>query len=328
MKVIAANGSISNNGGRILNTAGNTFTFVNAGKNITNTNGVIASEGTVMLRGNNVDNRGEIVSKGAASIFAMNSLNNSGLINSGSSLIVYGPSSVVNSGKMISVDWLQISGNGKIDNNNGQIVSAKEISLWDPTLNSTKGLGAPRRLINGYDQIYNFSIPVIDYWSGYYYDYHLYLDALSVAPAGFASGLASAVNGLLYAYEGDKKAAFIEFASIPLAVADLKGIGKLAAGATVEQAAVKEAEKVGTKLTEFDLQLLAKGPDIPNSFNMVKDSYLKKIGFDAHAIKAEALGTKKDLDKFDIFVDKNTGELWVFRKGGTGEGIPNGEYIK
>ncbi|WP_442896355.1 polymorphic toxin type 33 domain-containing protein [Enterococcus sp. BWB1-3] len=27
-------------------------------------------------------------------------------------------------------------------------------------------------------------------------------------------------------------------------------------------------------------------------------------------------------------MEKDTGQLWVYRKGGQGEGIPTGEYIK
>ena len=65
----------------------------------------------------------------------------------------------------------------------------------------------------------------------------------------------------------------------------------------------------------------------PTNINMVKDGYLKKNGIDAHKLKAEALGTKNDIAKYDIYKDKDTGQLWVYRKGGKGEGIPTGEYI-
>ena len=35
----------------------------------------------------------------------------------------------------------------------------------------------------------------------------------------------------------------------------------------------------------------------------------------------------KHISKYDIYRDKDTGELWIYRKGGVGEGIPTGLYI-
>ena len=67
--------------------------------------------------------------------------------------------------------------------------------------------------------------------------------------------------------------------------------------------------------------------DQPKDIKMVKDNYLKQKGFDAHEIKESIVG-KKNISKFDIYVDKDTGQLWVYRKGGKGKGIATGEYIK
>jgi len=66
-----------------------------------------------------------------------------------------------------------------------------------------------------------------------------------------------------------------------------------------------------------------------NAENYVKanDKYLKKNGKDPHSIKRDAVG-KKNMSRADIYVDKKTGELFVFRKGGHGAGIPTGEFIK
>lgn len=69
-------------------------------------------------------------------------------------------------------------------------------------------------------------------------------------------------------------------------------------------------------------------PEQPSNKEKVNDNYLKNKGFDGHKVKEETRGTTKDGSKYDIYVDKDTGQLWVFRKGGKGEGIPTGEYIK
>ena len=66
----------------------------------------------------------------------------------------------------------------------------------------------------------------------------------------------------------------------------------------------------------------------PANKEKVDDKYLKKKGYDAHEVKADARGTSKDGSKYDIYVDKGTGELWVFLKGGKGVGIPTGDFIK
>ena len=36
----------------------------------------------------------------------------------------------------------------------------------------------------------------------------------------------------------------------------------------------------------------------------------------------------KNMSKFDLYVDKNTGEILIYRKGGIGDGISTGEFIK
>ena len=65
----------------------------------------------------------------------------------------------------------------------------------------------------------------------------------------------------------------------------------------------------------------------PSNIKMVKDKYLKKNGIDAHALKQDFVG-KKNIAHFDIYVDKDSGMLWIYRKGGIGEAIPTYEYIK
>lgn len=60
---------------------------------------------------------------------------------------------------------------------------------------------------------------------------------------------------------------------------------------------------------------------------MVDDRYLERLGIDAHALKTDFVG-RKNISRYDIFVKKDTGELWIYLKGGKGEGMPTGEYIK
>ena len=63
------------------------------------------------------------------------------------------------------------------------------------------------------------------------------------------------------------------------------------------------------------------------NINLVSDGYLKKMGVNAHSLKEQFVG-KKNIARYDLYVDKDTGELCIYLKGGKGEGIPTGEYIK
>ena len=68
------------------------------------------------------------------------------------------------------------------------------------------------------------------------------------------------------------------------------------------------------------------GGDGPN-FKLIKDNYLKKNGIDAHELKSDFVGNK-NISKYDLYQDTNTGEIYIFQKGGKGEGIATGEFIK
>ncbi|RXA94377.1 hypothetical protein EQP49_19600 [Yersinia sp. 2105 StPb PI] len=39
------------------------------------------------------------------------------------------------------------------------------------------------------------------------------------------------------------------------------------------------------------------------------------------------LGDGKN-SNYDIYVERDSGQLWIFKKSGKGEGISTGEYIK
>lgn len=69
----------------------------------------------------------------------------------------------------------------------------------------------------------------------------------------------------------------------------------------------------------------------PN-LDKVGDNYLKKKGVDAHQLKKDVYGKKAKVAEYDIYVDKNTGQLYTQRKpqyNKRGElPIATGEYIK
>lgn len=66
---------------------------------------------------------------------------------------------------------------------------------------------------------------------------------------------------------------------------------------------------------------------VGNNFKFISDKMLKRAGLDAHAIKTEYLGPK-NISKYDLYKNTNTGEILIFRKGGIGEPIHTGYYIK
>lgn len=66
---------------------------------------------------------------------------------------------------------------------------------------------------------------------------------------------------------------------------------------------------------------------VPNNIKMANNKYLKKKGIDVHALKTELVG-KKNISHYDLYVDKDSGMLWLYRKGGKGEPMPTYEFIK
>ncbi|UNK63670.1 polymorphic toxin type 33 domain-containing protein [Buttiauxella ferragutiae] len=69
------------------------------------------------------------------------------------------------------------------------------------------------------------------------------------------------------------------------------------------------------------------GAEKPSNIKVADDKFLKNNGVDAHQIKKDFHGAKAEIKLYDIYVDKDNGQLWIFRKGGKGEGIPTGEFI-
>lgn len=64
------------------------------------------------------------------------------------------------------------------------------------------------------------------------------------------------------------------------------------------------------------------------NFKKISDSLLKSLGIDAHAIKYEFLGKKAPVAQYDLYVNNTTKEIFIFKKGGKGDGIATGHYIK
>jgi len=64
------------------------------------------------------------------------------------------------------------------------------------------------------------------------------------------------------------------------------------------------------------------------SIEKVSDRQLEKLGIDAHGLKKDFLGKKAKISEYDIYKNKKTGELELYKKGVKGEGIPTGEYFK
>jgi len=66
--------------------------------------------------------------------------------------------------------------------------------------------------------------------------------------------------------------------------------------------------------------------DRPESMRLADRRYLERHGIDAHELKHEYLGQKAPIALYDIYIS-DTGQLWIFRKGGQGSGIPTHEFI-
>nr|WP_235896098.1 polymorphic toxin type 33 domain-containing protein [Yersinia alsatica] len=58
------------------------------------------------------------------------------------------------------------------------------------------------------------------------------------------------------------------------------------------------------------------GTEKPSNIKVADDKFLKNNGVDAHQIKKDFLGAKAEIKLYDIYVDKDSGQLWIFRKMG------------
>ena len=68
--------------------------------------------------------------------------------------------------------------------------------------------------------------------------------------------------------------------------------------------------------------------DIGKSISIIAEKQLKKHGIDAHELKKEFLGNSASISRYDLYKDKLTNEILIFLKGGKGDGIQTGEFLK
>lgn len=61
---------------------------------------------------------------------------------------------------------------------------------------------------------------------------------------------------------------------------------------------------------------------------MLSNNLLKKQGLDAHTLKMDFLGRRAKIAQYDLYKHTDTGEILIFKKGGVGEPIFTGEFIK
>jgi RHS repeat-associated protein len=67
---------------------------------------------------------------------------------------------------------------------------------------------------------------------------------------------------------------------------------------------------------------------IGKNFNKISDNLLKNSGIDAHQLKKDFLGNKAKISQYDLYKDKQSGEILILQKGGKGTPIKTGEFIK
>ena len=112
---------------------------------------------------------------------------------------------------------------------------------------------------------------------------------------------------------------------------ELAQLGKKAVDDVAEEAIEKTVKKEAAEEmtdTAEDLSQKTVNEFVKGNYDKVKDNYLKRKGIDAHELKKDFLGRKAPIAQYDIYVNKNTGELFIFKKGRKGGGIPTGEFIK
>jgi RHS repeat-associated protein len=67
---------------------------------------------------------------------------------------------------------------------------------------------------------------------------------------------------------------------------------------------------------------------VGKNFNKISDNLLKKSGIDAHQLKRDFLGKNAQISKYDLYKDTKTSEILILQKGGKGNPIQTGEFLK
>jgi hypothetical protein len=70
------------------------------------------------------------------------------------------------------------------------------------------------------------------------------------------------------------------------------------------------------------------GSGSDKNFKKISDNQLKDAEIDAHQLKKDHLGKDAKISHYDLYKDNKTGEILIMEKGGKGNTINTGEYIK
>ncbi|MGG1629575.1 SAR2788 family putative toxin [Rossellomorea sp. NRS-1567] len=135
------------------------------------------------------------------------------------------------------------------------------------------------------------------------YDVHLY----TIEENDFNAVFINKETGEIYEMDTIKASASIW----PYILAIIARVGLSAAQKQFGKTAVKAALK-----------------NLPKSVKKIDDSFLKKNGIDAHELKQDYLGKKAKISQYDLYIDKDTKRVWIYKKGGKGTPIPTEEFIK
>jgi hypothetical protein len=57
-------------------------------------------------------------------------------------------------------------------------------------------------------------------------------------------------------------------------------------------------------------------------------NFSKQSGIDAHQLKRDFLGNKAKIAHYDLYKDNRSSEILILKKGGKGNPIKTGEYLK
>lgn len=107
---------------------------------------------------------------------------------------------------------------------------------------------------------------------------------------------------------------------------------KIGTGST--KVGISEAEANGAKASAVETENTVKSgtkevvEKVSKNFNKISDFILEKNGIDAHQLKRDFLGEKAKISLYDLYKDKNTNEIVILLKGGKGDPIQTGEFLK
>ena len=136
--------------------------------------------------------------------------------------------------------------------------------------------------------------------------FQLGLDVFGLVP--FYGEFADLGNAGIYALRGDYLNAGLSLSAI-IPVFGWAATGGKLTGKTAGKVAVKTSTNL-------------------KNVKMINTNVLKKQGIDAHALKKDFLGKNAKIAEYDLYKHTKTGEILILKKGGIGEPISTGQFIK